>query len=343
MPDTPSQTVEPAVAPTAEATADPAPPRARPGLTTVVFDLGGVVLQWEPRRPYEQVLPPDEVAAFMDRIDFPAWNRAFDSGLSYAVGEEQLIERFPGSATAVRAYREHFAHSLTGMVPGTSAVVAELQQAGVRLLGLTNWSAETFPHARERFGLLRRFESILVSGAEGLAKPDPAIFRLLLNRHGLEPAGCVFVDDSPANVSAAAALGITALLFRDADRLRTDLAGLGLLGERPVPDRPLLHLTERDVWAAARRAGEYAWSSRDLGYEQQGYVHCSFADQVEGVRSRIYPDAAADDLVLLELDPEALVRLGVPVVVEDLAAGQAYPHLYAPLPLAAVRQEHDLT
>ncbi len=310
-----------------------------PALTTVIFDLGAVVLEWAPQLPYEQVLPADEVPAFMTKIDFWNWNRTHDAGQLFEVGEQALIEEFPDSAAAVRAYREHFPRSLTGMVPGTGAVIAELDRAGYRLLALTNWSAETFPHARRRFGLLDRFSDIVVSGTELLAKPDPAIFQLMLTRYLLDPASCVFIDDSPANVAAAAGVGITAVPFTDAEALRARLVELGMLGERRPVTQSLFHLTERSVWQAARLAGEFPWSSRDLSYDRQGFVHCSFADQVQEVRERIYPDVSDADLVLLELDPG---RLDVPVVVEDLGAGAAYPHLYAPLPIERVSAVHDL-
>jgi 2-haloacid dehalogenase len=109
------------------------------------------------------------------------------------------------------------------------AILAELRAAGVRLLALTNWSAETFPIGAARFPFLAWFEAVIVSGEERLVKPDPAIFRLLVERHGLEPEGTVFVDDLAANVAAAAALGFRALRFSYAPSLRRDLVALGLL------------------------------------------------------------------------------------------------------------------
>ena len=147
---------------------------------SVLFDLGGVVVAWEPARAYAEVLDPAAVEAFMRRIDFPTWNRSHDAGRSFDVAEQELLDRFPGDEAAIRAYRRNFDATLTGLVPGTGAVLAELQQAGVTCAALTNWSAETFPVARRRFGLLRRFAGILVSGEERLAKPDPAIFALAL-------------------------------------------------------------------------------------------------------------------------------------------------------------------
>ena len=298
----------------------------------VIFDLGGVVLRWEPHRAYEQVLAPELVAEFMARIDFPVWNQRHDGGQTFALGEQDLVERFPADEAAILAYRTHFPATLTGMVPGTGAVIAELARAGVGLFALTNWSAETFPYAQQRFGLLRRFAGILVSGAEALAKPDPAIFTLALDRFELDPAATVFVDDSPVNVRAAQGVGLTGLEFSDATRLRHDLVDLGLLVEPEPVSGPIFHLTERTSWAEALQTGRYPWSTRGLTVEAEGFVHCSYPHQWPAIRTAYYGDRAAEDLVLLTLDP---ARLSVPVVVEDLGAG-AYPHLYGELPVGDV-------
>lgn len=266
------------------------------GLNAVLFDLGGVVLQWEPRPAYEQILDAEHVDAFMNRIDST--------------------------------------HTLTEMVPGTGAVLAELARAGVRLLGLTNWSAETFPHVQERFGLLRRFGEILVSGSEQLAKPDPAIFRLAIQRFDLEPTEIVFVADSGVSVAAARSLGLTGLFFAEAQTLRHDLVGLGLLAAPEPVTQPIFHIAESQTWATARTVGRYPWSSRGVSYHAEGFVHCSYADQVPGVLARHYAGVPVDDLVLLELD---LGRLAGSVVVEDLGAGP-YPHLFAELDPSAVAE-----
>jgi 2-haloacid dehalogenase len=306
---------------------------------SVLFDLGGVFVGWDPARAFAEVIDAGLVEEFMTRIDFPAWNRGSDAGRPYLASEQELIARFPADAAAIRAYRQHFGRTLTGLVPGTGAVLAELQQAGVRCAALTNWSAETFPVAQQRFGLLRRFVGVLVSGEERLVKPDPAIFTLALERFGLDPETCVFVDDSPANVEAACALGLTGLPFTDADRLRADLEGLGLLRPRRPPSRPVLHLTEERVWREAQAAGCYPWSGRGQTYESEGFVHAGFADQVGGTRRRKYADLADEALLVLELDPRTL---SVPVVVEDLGAGP-FPHLYGPLPVDEVVAEHPVT
>ena len=303
---------------------------------SVLFDLGGVLIGWDPARAFAQVLDPSLVEEFMARIDFPAWNRSHDAGRTFASGERDLLTRFPADEAAILAYRRHFGLTLTGLVPGTGAVLAELQQAGVRCAALTNWSAETFPVAQQRFGLLRRFEGVLVSGEERLAKPDPAIFTLALQRFGLDADTCVFVDDSPANVDAARGLGLTGLHFTDADRLRADLERLDLLGPRRPPAEPVLHLTEERIWREAQATGHYPWSGRGRTYESEGFVHAGFAGQVGDTRNRKYGDLPDEALVVLELDPR---RLSVPVVVEDLGSGP-FPHLYGPLPVAEVVAEH---
>ena len=302
----------------------------------VIFDLGGVVLSWDPRKAYERVLPAEEIATFLERVDFAGWNRLNDGGRPFEEAEQDLLARFPDDREAILGYRTHFDATLTGMVPGTSGILAELGQAGVRLIALTNWSAETFPVATERFGILRRFEAIVVSGAEGLLKPEPALYELALDRHGLSAESTVFVDDSPANVDAAATLGMAALNFTDAERLRADLVGLGLLSEpQPMPE-PVFHVTERSAWAEAETTGRYPWSSRGLSYVREGFVHCSFADQVPRIGMNHYADLDPSELIVLEMDRDRL-----PILVEDLGHGPN-PHCFAELTPADVLQTHDL-
>ncbi len=201
-----------------------------PAPTVVVFDLGGVLIAWDPRRVFRRCLPDDSaVERFLETVGFAAWNAEQDAGRPWADGVRQLSARHPDYAEVIAAYPQRFAESLVGEVPGTVAVLAELHAAGVRLLALTNWSAESFVHARARFPFLDLFEAILVSGEERIAKPDPALFRLLLDRHELVAEEVLFVDDSPANVAAARTIGLRSVHFRDAERLRADLVAAGLL------------------------------------------------------------------------------------------------------------------
>lgn len=198
--------------------------------TTVVFDLGGVLVEWDPRLLYRRLLATDdEVEAFLDEIDFHGWNHAQDAGEhTWAEAVELLAARHPRHRELIAAYPARFTETLGGPIQESVALVRTLRDADVRLLALTNWSAELFAVARPQLGFLDLFEAVVVSGEEGVAKPDPAIFELLVRRHALEPASTVFVDDREANVDAAAAAGLTPVLFTDPAALRRDLTRLGL-------------------------------------------------------------------------------------------------------------------
>lgn len=297
-------------------------------INTVVFDLGQVVLGWDPLAAFTDVLSRAEAADWMARIGFADWNRQQDAGRTWATAEEKLIKRHPADAKVIRAYRAHFDRTLTGYIPGTGVVVAELEQAGVALVALTNWSAETFPQARDRFGLLDRFRGIVVSGEEGMVKPDPALFSLLCERYLLDPARILFVDDSSANCAGAESLGMQTHHFGGAAGLRARLVELGLLPAARPEIGPVWHLAERTAWTEAERTGEYPWSSRSLSYERQGFVHLCFEEQIAEVRRRHHNDLADADLVRVELHPD---RAGLPVVVEEVAGVGSFPHLFAPL------------
>jgi 2-haloacid dehalogenase len=195
---------------------------------TVLFDLGNVLVGWDPYGPYAGRMPNHEVDAFFAETGFLALNHRADAGEPWASLVAELAAAAPHHAAAAQLYVDHFADSLTGPVPGSAAVVEELRGAGVRLLGLSNWSAELFRHAEPAAPAIGLLEEVLVSGEVHLAKPDPAIFLLARERFGLDPARTVFVDDAPANVAAAAALGFDAIRFTDADRLRRDLRARGL-------------------------------------------------------------------------------------------------------------------
>jgi 2-haloacid dehalogenase len=201
----------------------------------VVFDLGGVLIDWDPRYLYRKLLD-DEAAVeeFLATVCTPEWNAEQDRGRPFAEGVAELVERHPVHAAAITAYHERWPEMLGGAVGGTVEVLAELRAAGVPVYALTNWSAETFGVARERFEFLEWFDGVLVSGEERMIKPDPAIFRLLLDRFGLDPGATFYVDDSEPNVEAAGRLGFDAVRFRTPAQLRRDLEARRLLG-RPAP------------------------------------------------------------------------------------------------------------
>ncbi|MBA2719932.1 MAG: HAD family phosphatase [Chloroflexi bacterium] len=201
--------------------------------TAVVFDLGGVLLDWNPRHLFRSVFAGDEAAMerFLAEVATPEWNAEQDRGRSWADGLALLVRDHPEHAAALEAYWTRWLETIGGPIQETVAIVAELRLGGqVRLLALTNWSAETFERARPRFAFLDWFEAIVVSGAERIIKPDPAIFAILVERHGVDPARTVYIDDTAVNVRVAADLGYDAIAFNGATALRGELTGRGLLG-----------------------------------------------------------------------------------------------------------------
>jgi 2-haloacid dehalogenase len=201
----------------------------------VIFDLGGVLIDWDPRYLYRPIFGDDLAGMedFLARVCPPDWNRQMDAGVPFADAIAQRQREFPEHAELIALWKEGWPLMLRDALPHTVDVLAELRARGHRLVALTNWSAETFPIARDRFPFLGWFEDIVVSGAERLAKPDPRIFRLALERNRLDPGRTVFIDDLPANVQAAADLGLDAVQFRGAAGLRIDLVRRGLLDPRP--------------------------------------------------------------------------------------------------------------
>jgi len=201
---------------------------ARP--TTVVFDLGGVLIDWDPRYLYRQLFDdPDAMESFLAEVTTAEWNAHQDAGRPWAEAIELLVAEHPERRELIEAFHGRWPEMLAGEIPGTVHVLAELRAAGVRLVALSNWSAEMFPIARERFDFLAWFEGIVISGDVGVNKPDRRIFELLIDRFGIEPAAALFIDDSSANVEAATALGFHAIQFTDPTALRVELVRLGLL------------------------------------------------------------------------------------------------------------------
>jgi 2-haloacid dehalogenase len=197
---------------------------------TVIFDLGGVLIDWNPRYLYRQLFDDEQaMERFLTEVCHSRWNEQQDAGRPWDEAIRQLSAEFPEHAARIAAYRTRWDEMLSGPIHDSVAILHELRERGLRLYALTNWSNETFPLAFERYTFLHVFEGIVVSGAERMIKPDPAIFHVLLNRYGVDPERAVFIDDAPRNVDAAAKLGMHALHFRDAAALRTELAALGLL------------------------------------------------------------------------------------------------------------------
>ena len=197
----------------------------------VVFDLGGVLLQWDPRFLYRKLFADDEAAMeeFLAQVCTVEWNERQDAGRRFADAVAELLPDHPAKADLITAFGSRFDEMVPGAIEGTVAILAELERAGVPRYGLTNWSAETFPPLRQRFPFLSSFDGIVISGEEGVIKPDPRIFRILLDRYKIAPEEAVFIDDNPKNAEAAAALGIHGIHFRSPELLRRELQQLELL------------------------------------------------------------------------------------------------------------------
>jgi 2-haloacid dehalogenase len=200
-------------------------------IDAVLLDLGGVLIDWNPRYLYRPLFRDDEAAMehFLAEICPPEWNRQLDAGRSFDEGIAERQRLFPEHAELIALWKTGWERMLRGPISETVELVDQLRGRGHRLYALTNWSAETFPVARTRYAFLGWFEDIVVSGEVGLAKPDRRIFELAIHRCGLTPASTVYIDDIRSNVEAAHLLGLHALHFENARKLRADLERLSLL------------------------------------------------------------------------------------------------------------------
>ncbi len=201
--------------------------------TSVVFDLGGVLIDWDPRHLYRELIK-DEAAmkAFLADVVGQTWNRQQDAGRSIAEANAELIANHPEHRELIEAYYGEFDRMMKGPIDGTVEVLQDLSANQVPLYALTNWSAETFPLAQARFDFLDLFKGVVVSGREGMRKPDTAIFELLCDRYDLEAEDTLFIDDHRPNVEAAEKLGFHTVLFSGPSQLRGRLTGWGLLAPR---------------------------------------------------------------------------------------------------------------
>lgn len=196
---------------------------------TVVIDVGNVLVEWDPRRLYRRLIPDaEERERFLSEVCTLAWNDRQDRGRPLREATAELQQRFPEQAELVSAYYARWPEMLGAEIEGTVAIVDELRSAGVPVYALTNFSAETFPIARERCAVLRRLDGVVVSGEVGMAKPDPEFFHVLVERYGIRPDASVFIDDNPGHVAAASHLGFDGVVFTNPGALRDELVARGL-------------------------------------------------------------------------------------------------------------------
>lgn len=198
--------------------------------TAIVFDFGGVLVDWNPRNLYRKLFEdPEEMEQYLSEICFESWNLEQDRGRPFVQGVALLTERFPHRAELISAFHHRWEESITGPIQGAVEIARELRDAGYPLYGLSNWSAETFALVRSRYDFWEWFELIVLSGEERVCKPDPEIFRILLRRSGRSAEECLFIDDSALNVEGALAMGLSAIRFESPQQLRRELGARGVL------------------------------------------------------------------------------------------------------------------
>lgn len=202
-------------------------PNGKP--TAVVFDLGGVLLDWDPRHLYRKLFD-DEAAMdrFLDEVCTLEWHHAHDLGVPPEETTPPLVDAHPDQAELIWAWTQRSEEMLGGPIEGTVEILRELTARGIPCYALTNMEYWTYPGRAQRYPFLGWFDGTVVSGFEGVAKPDEEIFELLLERFGLDAAHTVFVDDSAVNVEAALRAGLRAVQFRSPEQLRHWLAQAGL-------------------------------------------------------------------------------------------------------------------
>ncbi len=196
----------------------------------VVFDLGGVLIDWNPRYMYRTLFDDEsEMEVFLAEVTTPDWNRRHDAGCRWEDGIAALSTEHPEQADLIAAYYDRWEEMLAGPISGTVEILHKLVTVGYEIHALTNWSSQTFPIARERYEFLDWFQTIVVSGEERLTKPDLRLYRVLLDRIGHDAESCLFIDDAAVNIDAAARLGFDTIRFRSPQQLRDELAFRGIV------------------------------------------------------------------------------------------------------------------
>ncbi|MCF6346989.1 MAG: HAD family phosphatase [Flavobacteriaceae bacterium] len=200
-------------------------------INTIIFDLGGVLIDWNPKYVYREVFNGDEekVDWFLNTICTHSWNEEHDAGRLIEDGNKILVEKYPKHEKLIKTYYERWHEMLGGSIKEGVAILNKLKQANIcKLYALTNWSAETFPVALERYGFLQHFEGIVVSGAEKTRKPFAKIYEIILERYNLTPESCVFIDDNLENIEAAGIIGMKSIQFKNSQQLTHELNHLGV-------------------------------------------------------------------------------------------------------------------
>jgi HAD superfamily hydrolase (TIGR01509 family) len=193
-----------------------------------VFDIGNVLIRWDPRLLYRKLIAEEgELDHFLTHVCAPEWNLEMDAGKSFAQGVAERVALHPDKADLIRAFDERWTETMGGLIEGSVAILEELRTKGIKTYAISNFSGEKFVVASCLYPFLALFDGVIISGQEGILKPDARIFRLLCQRYGLAPGDCFFIDDSATNVAAARAEGMQAHLFQSPEGLRNTMREAG--------------------------------------------------------------------------------------------------------------------
>ncbi len=200
-------------------------------ITTIIFDLGAVLIDWNPRLMYRTLFDDEaEMEKFLAEVATSDWNEEQDAGRPLLEGTEILIQQFPEHEHLIRAFYGRWDEMLGEAFHDTVAIFKKLKESGkYKIYALTNWSAETFPVAKARFEFLNWFDGIVVSGEEKMRKPTPKFYHILLNRYEVNAQECLFIDDNYRNILAAEKIGIECIHFTSAESLEQELSKRGVV------------------------------------------------------------------------------------------------------------------
>lgn len=195
-------------------------------INTVIFDLGGVLIDWNPRYLYRKIFKTEEeINWFLENVCTPEWNDQQDAGRSFEEATEELVTKFPEHELAIRAWYGRWNETINGRIHETVELLKEIKESKkYKLYALTNWSAETFPWALDNFEFLHWFEGIVVSGVEKSRKPFPEFYKILFDRYQINPAQAIFIDDNIKNVEGALKVGLPTIHFQSAEQTKKELA-----------------------------------------------------------------------------------------------------------------------
>ena len=202
-----------------------------PGIDTVIFDLGGVLIDWNPRHLYRKIFKTEEeIDWFLQNVCTSEWNEQQDAGRPFEEATNELLAKFPEHEVAIRAWYDRWEETINGSIHDTVEILRQLRASKkYKLYALTNWSEQTFPWAMRNFEFLHWFEGIVVSGHEKTRKPFPEFYQILIDRYRIDPLKSVFIDDVYRNVMGGKAVGIGGIHFQSATQLKMELQKLGVL------------------------------------------------------------------------------------------------------------------